>query len=614
MEINKAMTEQLGNYPAILQRTVKPKIGAEDIRRARTILEKYRQGKVNLENRIIENEKWFRLRHWDTFVTKDKSRRCPASAWLFNALANKHADAMDNYPEPNVLPRAVDDEMAAGMLSDILPVVLDRNDYEQVYNDAWWYKLRTGTAVKGVFWDSRKLNGLGDIDIRLVDVLNLYWEPGIEDIQDSKNLFCLSLVDQKQLQTMYPDIHINAGNVTEVRQYQYDDTVDTTDKVVVVDWYYKTNIGGKSVLHYCKFVNDVVLYASENVPEYAERGYYDHGEYPYVFDTLFPVAGSPCGFGQIDVNKDAQEQIDKLNQAIVENAIVSAKKRYIINDSADINAEELIDITKDVIHANSLGENSFRELSVDPLPATCINVINNKIEELKETSGNRDFSQGGTSSGVTAASAIAALMEAGSKLSRDSIKSAYRAFTEECYLVVELIRQFYDEPRKFRITGKNNQTEFVQFDNSLLKPQTKTEYGAENTYMPVFDIQVVPQKKSPFSKVSQNELAKEFFQMGFFNPQLSDQALACIDMMDFDGKDQVTINIQKNGTMYQQIMMMQQQMQKMAAIIDSQNGTNLLGNMSGGNSATAQEGRAPEQSQSQAEQMQERARGAAEPA
>lgn len=554
-----------------------PKIRTEDVRRARTILEKYRQGKQNLENRIIENEKWFRLRHWDTFPTKDGSRRRPASAWLFNALANKHADAMDNYPEPCVLPRAADDEAAAAMLSDVLPVVLDQNGYEQVYNDAWWYKLRTGTAVKGVFWNPRKLGGLGDIEIRLCDVLNLYWEPGAEDIQESPHLFCLKLASVNELRAMYPWAVIRPGDVSQVKQYQYDDTVDTTDKVVVTDWYYKKRAGGRSVLHYCKFVGDTVLYASENVPEYASRGYYDHGKYPYVFDTLFPVAGSPCGFGQIDVNKDTQEQIDKLNQAIVENAVISAKKRYIVNGAADVNEAELLDFTKDVVHANSLGENAFRELTVDPLPATCIHVVNNKIEELKETSGNRDFSQGGTSSGVTAASAIAALMEAGSKLSRDSIKSAYRAFQQECYLAVELIRQFYDEPRRFRIAGHGGGGRFVQFDNAMLKPRSIPAFGADTAYLPVFDIQVVPQKKSPFSKVSQNELAKEFFGMGFFNPALSDQALACIDMMDFDGKDRVAENIRQNGTMQETVMALKRQVEKMAAVIDAQNGTNLRG-------------------------------------
>lgn len=93
----------------------------------------------------------------------------------------------------------------------------------------------------------------------------------------------------------------------------------------------------------------------------------------------------------------------------------------------------------------NLGENDIREIQTSQLDSSVVNILQLKIEELKETSGNRDFSQGGTSSGVTAASAIAALQEAGSKLSRDMIKSSYRSFTRVCNLCIELIRQFYDE-------------------------------------------------------------------------------------------------------------------------------------------------------------------------
>ena len=58
----------------------------------------------------------------------------------------------------------------------------------------------------------------------------------------------------------------------------------------------------------------------------------------------------------------------------------------------------------------------MKPIEVFPLNGTYYQVYQGKIEELKETSGNRDFSQGSTASGVTAASAIAALQEAGSKL------------------------------------------------------------------------------------------------------------------------------------------------------------------------------------------------------
>ena len=51
------------------------------------------------------------------------------------------------------------------------------------------------------------------------------------------------------------------------------------------------------VLHYCKFCNGVVLYASQNDPTLAESGLYDHGQYPFVFDPLFVEEDSPAGFG-----------------------------------------------------------------------------------------------------------------------------------------------------------------------------------------------------------------------------------------------------------------------------------------------------------------------------
>ena len=54
--------------------------------------------------------------------------------------------------------------------------------------------------------------------------------------------------------------------------------------------------------------------------------------------------------------------------------------------------------------------------------------------------------------------------------------------------------------------------------------------------------------------MTQNELALQFFQMGFFNPQMTDQALMCLDMMDFDGKDTIMQKVSQNGTMHQKLL------------------------------------------------------------
>ena len=100
----------------------------------------------------MDNELWFRMGHWKNYQNPMMPGKAqPSSGWLFNSIANKHADAMDNYPEPNVLPRSADDEDTARALSSVLPVVLEQADYEQVYSDCWWRKLKTGTGVTGIF-------------------------------------------------------------------------------------------------------------------------------------------------------------------------------------------------------------------------------------------------------------------------------------------------------------------------------------------------------------------------------------------------------------------------------------------------------------------------------
>lgn len=553
-------------------------IGKEQVQHANQILQKYKEGKANLERRIVDNEQWYKLRHWECMRDKKHDIQ-PTSAWLFNCIANKHADAMDNFPAPNILPREEGDKAEAEMLTSIIPVILDQADFEGTYSEVWQYKLKSGTGVYGVFWDKSKLNGIGDISIKKIDLINLFWESGITDIQRSRNVFHVELADNDILLQQYPQLNGKLGSATmDITKYVYDDAVDTSNKSVVVDWYYKKAApNGKTVLHYCKYVNDEVLFATENDPNFQDGGWYDHGEYPFIFDPLFTVEGTPTGFGYIDVGKDAQSYIDRGNQAIMSNMLSNAKPRHFIRNDGSVNEEEYADMTRDFIHVDgNLGQDSILPVSGKPLNDIYVTVINNKIDELKETTGNRDISTGGTTSGVTAASAIAAMQEAGSKLSRDNIKASYRVFRKVCVMVIELIRQFYDLPRCFRIMGENGAARFVQYSNAGIQPQMQgVEMGVDMGYrLPLFDIEVTAQKQSPYSKMSQNELALQFYQAGFFNPQMADQALACLDMMDFDRKQFIMQKIAQNGGMYQQMLMMQQQMMALAAMVDQSRGGN----------------------------------------
>ena len=555
-------------------------IGKKALDKARETLNRYRAGKANMDKRIVANEKWWRMQHMP-MIRKNIIRETDTpSGWLFNSLANKHADAMDNYPSPSVLPREAGDRMDAEILTQVLPVILEQNDFEQVYDETWQYKLKSGTGCYGVFWNNRKLNGLGDIDIKRVDILNLYWEPRCEDIQESRNLFYVYMEDNDTLVAMYPQLEGKLGGRDfQTAEYAYEDSdSEAAEKSSVIDWYYKKWQGGREVLHFCKFCGNEVLYATENDPALKDSGIYDHGKYPFVLDVMYKVEGSPAGFGYVDIMMGVQTRIDRLQNAITENALETVNNRWWIRDAATINEDEFKDHSNKLVHvAGEVSEENVRQITVQGLNGNYIDVLTSYINELKEISGNRDVNAGGSQSGVTAASAIAALQEAGSKLSRDMIKASYRAFAKVCYLVLENIRQFYTEQRTFRITGADGTNQFVEFSNIRIKGSTRPGmFGMEESRLPIFDVEVKAQQASPYSRISQNELAKEFFQLGFFNPQNTDVSLACLRMMDFEGKQEVIGNIEKNGTMYDRLMQLQQEAAKLAAIVDREHGTTIL--------------------------------------
>lgn len=543
------------------------RITVDSIRKAAETVRKYKDGKSLLEDRLKEEELWYRMRHWEAVRKKfNPDTPEPASAWLFNAITNKHADIMDNYPEPNVLPREAGDQEEAKKLSSILPCVMEAAEFESTYADAAWSLLKHGTSAYFAAWNTEKENGLGDVDIHELNLLDVYWEPGIKNIQDSENLFIAGVENREAMERMYPQFAGKFDTATpDEYVYSYDKNLDWTDKVLIWDWYYKIkDASGRTVLHYVKFSGECILYASENDPEYQEKGYYEHGLYPVIFDVLFPEAGTPYGFGLIAICKDPQLYIDKLGGNILERSLLGTKTRYIASSNAGINEEELKDANCAIVHSElpKLDNDHLRPIDVPSLETNYINVLQMKIDEMKETSANRDFNNGGTSSSVTAAAAIAALQESGNKVSRDIIQGSYRAYRKLCSMVIELIRQFYTETRTFRILGESGQTEFVNFNNAGMQEQPVSLPGmaAQQLFRrPVFDLKIKPQKRSPFTVEAQYERAKELYGLGFFNPENAQQSLIALSMMEFEGKEQIMQQIQQGQTLLNVVQQLQMQ-------------------------------------------------------
>lgn len=552
-------------------------VTVEAIRNAAAELMRYKQGRAALEARLVEDELWYKQRHWDVIRRGNREYRDgyappePSSGWLFNAIINKHADLMDNVPEAMVLPREADDEAAAKVLSEVVPALMERIGFEETYDDGCWEKVKSGSAAYCITWDNEAEGGLGEISIKCIDLLKVFWEPGVSDIQRSRNLFIVDLVDEDLLEARYPQHKGKlGGGVIDVAEYVHDDTIDTSNKVVVVDWYYKAiTQEGKKVVHFVKFAGECLLYASENDPQYAATGWYQHGKYPIEIDKLFPEKDTPVGFGYVAICKDPQMYIDRLSANIMETSMMGAKRRWFASRRLGIDPHDLMDWRKSLVEVEGdFDEKSLKEFEIRPLDPIYANIMQMKVDEMKETSANRDISNGSSGGGVTAASAIAALQEAGNKVSRDMISAGYRSFGRIVTMCLELMAQFYDVERAFRIVGRDGAYKFVAMSSRELGERAIQSPSGDILYRkPAFDLKIRAMKKNPFSRMEQNERAKELYGMGFFQPDRAQEALLALEMMDFEGIDKVREKVQEGNTMYNLVQQMAQQMDQMAAII-----------------------------------------------
>lgn len=583
--VNKAATEPVEGIKqpvADNPREEKLKVVSSDkVREARARFEKYKAARASLNQRLTDNEQFWKMRHWEGKTQKENVN---PTGWLLNAVHSKHADMMDGYPEPSIRAKEKGDIAEAKLLSQIVPVILEQTGFKKTYSKVCRDKINKGTGVYGIFWDNTKHFGMGDISIEKINLLNLYFEPEVEDIQKSREVFLLEEISRDAAVARWPQLKEGQlSNGDRPPKHINEESIDENDKVTVFDWYYKKWEGNKCKLHYCKFIGDTVLYASEddtdkpmapvidpvtNQPavdslgqpvmqeigeSVSETGWYAHGKYPFVLDVMFPIDDSAFGYGYTDLFRGTQEDIDLLNHSIIKNAVICSKPRYFAPVESGINLDDFTDFTKDIIPYKGTANEVF-PVTPPTMPAMVVEIMNNKIEELKEVSGNRDVNNGSTSSGVTAAAAIAALQEHAGKGSRDNIQNTYEETKAITYFIIELARQFYDTPRQFRIVGENGADVYMSYSNAGIKPQEMpSAFGIEKGYrVPQFDIVVTTAKATAYSKLSQNELALQLYAAGLFAPQNSDAALATVELMDFDDKDKVKETIQKNGTLFEQ--------------------------------------------------------------
>lgn len=513
------------------------KVSEELIDDAKSALLRYRGDSEYIRSRARENMRIYRAEYARIYDEKSGNTK-PKTPYILSAVESKYADYLDNSPSPNFLARSSDDEETAKLLGKLVPAQLEMSGFRRAYKRAVRQKLICGTGIYGVFYDREKKEPV----IKHIDMLSVFVDVNVADVQDSRYLFICGTYDNGKLKELYPEYAELFEGDAVLDGYEQSRT--RTNQTEIIDCYYKTT-GGR--VHMLKIAKDEVIEATEDMAGY-EDGIYAHGKFPVVFDVLYPEADSPYGFGIVDTTKNVQRYIDELDGAVLKGALMSANSRWLINRNAGIDANAFADIGQQIIETNSVNEEALRRLDMGSVPNSAIAHRSQKILELKEIAANRDVSSGGTAQGVTAASAITALQEAGDKQSRAMIADSFDSYTEVVKMLIELMRQYFDTERVYRITGTGGENEYRRFSREkLLRAVAKKDalgftVGAEYERAE-FDIEIVPQKQNAFRRETNNQTILALWGNGFFLPQNLEVSAAVMPFMQFDGKDAVVQKI-----------------------------------------------------------------------
>ncbi len=505
-------------------------VSAALLESAREAFAAYKADKEPLVRRIRDNERFYRAGYSRLGTELERHMVCD-TPFIFSAIENARADAVDNFPGANILAREPQGAAAAQALSKIVPAQLEISEFRRAYKDNMRNKLKYGTAVYGVFYSG------GTIDIRTIDILDIYVDMHVPDIQDSRFLFIRAAVENDYLREEYPQFAPLFGGDADVETLT--DSYRLRDRTLILDCYYKKPDGK---LHMLKLCGDTVIAATEDMDGY-ENGLYSHGLYPVVFDVLYPTVNCPFGFGMIDIGKATQVEINKLDSAVTENIMCGAKPRYLAKRSGGIDEGEFRDLSRSIVHYEGDSD------AIKPIDKSAVSEYyllhrERKKEELKEILGNRDFQQGATSGGVTAASAIETLRQTGEKRSRAMINDTYEAYRKIVYMMLELMRQFFTESRVFRVTDESGARSFCSFSGAMMYSRIWDSTGAHMRPL-VFDIDVVPQRESPYQRETVNKTIMQFWASGMFDGDRLGSSVIALKNMSFDGKEQLIADLER---------------------------------------------------------------------
>jgi hypothetical protein len=445
-------------------------------------------------------------------------------------------------PRPFVVPATTEDEdqIATRVGETILESRFQTPEYGQVHRSWIWWGSVCGTSFLKQYWDPHKevkagkKTVTGDICIdRLTPFEILVPNLAQEDIQKQPYVIHGQTMSVEQVKLYYGvDVLPDAVGLTDLMEDQFLHLVGAAqirkDKVLVLETWIKPG------MHPQFPQGGMFTVAGNKLVQVTDKWPYNHGEFPfYKYGGIF--SGRFYGDSILVDVIPVQRELNRTRSQIVENKNLMGKPK-LLAQRGSINPKLITSEPGQVI----LYQPGFEKptpLPHQPLPGYISQELERLHVDLDDLSGQHEITRGTNPSQVTAATALSYLQEQDDSKLYYQVASIEDAISKLGSHYLELVTQYWDEPRMVRVVGSESIIEAEHWRGSDLNGNT--------------DVHVMAGSGLPQSKAAKQAFIMDLIKLGML-PQ--DQAL---EMLEIGGLERIyeEVLVDKRQVMRENLIM-----------------------------------------------------------
>lgn len=556
-------------------------LGLEEKALVRRAYELYR---VFRDKLLVEHEEMREARLMRQLRQAEKSRTAPASNTLNSCADNVIADQIDNMPEAKLVPEREETAQSAEELSDVIAYILYQARWPDTYQTIMEDAVITGTGIAQVCWDDDMEDGDGMVNVIPWHPEDFYPDPMYEDLQDGRACFKTTLTTVAWIEQHYPQArcYVKADAETygpQAANPAYETPYDDQPTTLLEFWYRTYDAQKRKYrVHMAQMAGQALLYSTEldygveRKGEYRE-GVYAHGQYPFVLYKYRKVFKKPFGTGLMHDYKDTQHAIDRYQKYIDDNARQSSIQRLFIRKGSGVNPDEVADFSRTIVEweGSDISE-AMQTVQAAPLNNQVYQIMQYQVDAMKQDCGQNQFSRGEGGMGVTAASAIQALQDAGGKITRWHTEQFKAAFRDMVVQILWVLSEYMEPERTLRIVGGWDSTGNMM-ERMVTVRAPKTE--GDRMLHPAYSVRVQVQRNNPLEIQLFNELLTQAAQVCAQSGQPMPPEVFIGLLQGYPNKSSILKAVQQTSAMHQQMAQMQQAIEAMQGQIDQQKTANL---------------------------------------